>query len=59
MKMSRLEKVVMNITARARNIKAVERLLGQIDSSNVKKVLEIGCGTECSRLIWRRDTDGK
>ncbi len=44
MKLVRLEKILVNISARARNIKVVERLLTQIDLSNVREVLEVGCG---------------
>jgi ubiquinone/menaquinone biosynthesis C-methylase UbiE len=45
MKMSKLEKKFVNSKNRAKkNINLVERLFNQIDLSNVKKVLEIGCG---------------
>jgi len=44
MKMSKLEKIFVNISAHARNIKVIEQLFGQIDLGNVKKVLEVGCG---------------
>ena len=44
MKMIKLEKIFVNLSARARNIKIIERLFSQIDLSNVKKVLEVGCG---------------
>ena len=44
MKMSKLEKVIVNITTRLRNIKTVEQLFSHIDLGKVKKVLEIGCG---------------
>jgi ubiquinone/menaquinone biosynthesis C-methylase UbiE len=42
--MIKLEKFFVNPTARARNIKTIEQLFSQIDLSNVKKVLEVGCG---------------
>ena len=44
MKMNKLEKVFVNLSARTRNIKTFEHLFSQIDLSNVKKVLEVGCG---------------
>ena len=45
MKMSKLEKKFVNSRRQAeRNIKIAEQLFTQIDSSNVKKVLEVGCG---------------
>ncbi len=44
MKMIKFEKIFVNPSARARNIKIIERLFSQIDLSNVKKVLEVGCG---------------
>ena len=44
MKMIKLEKIFVNPSARARNIKVIERLFSQIDLSKVKKVLEVGCG---------------
>ncbi len=44
MKMIKLEKIFVNLSARARNIKTIEQLFNQIDLSNVKKVLEVGCG---------------
>ena len=44
MKMSKLEKIFVNPSARARNIKTIEQLFSQIDLSNVKKLLEVGCG---------------
>lgn len=44
MKMSKLEKIFVNPSARTRNIKTFEHLFSQIDLSNVKKVLEVGCG---------------
>ncbi len=44
MKMIKFEKIFVNPTARARNIKIIERLFNQMDLSNVEKVLEIGCG---------------
>lgn len=44
MKMIKLEKIFVNFSAKARNIKIIERLFSQIDLSNVKKVLEVGCG---------------
>jgi len=44
MKMMKLEKIFVNPSARARNIKVIERLFSQIDLSKVKKVLEVGCG---------------
>ena len=44
MKMIKLEKIFVNASARTRNIKVIEQLFSQIDLSNVKKVLEIGCG---------------
>jgi len=43
MKISKLEKILVNKIAK-RNIKVAERLFSQIDLSNVKKVLEVGCG---------------
>jgi len=42
--MSKLEKIFVNLSARTRNIKTFEHLFSQIDLSNVKKVLEVGCG---------------
>jgi len=52
MKMIKLEKIFVNLSARARNINTVERLFGQIDLSNVKRVLDVGCGVGvlCSYL---------
>jgi len=44
MKMPKLEKIFVNLSARTRNIKTFEHLFSQIDLSNVKKVLEVGCG---------------
>ena len=44
MKMGKLEKIFVNPSARARNIKIIEQLFSQIDLSNVKKLLEVGCG---------------
>ena len=44
MKMIKLEKIFVNASARTRNIKVIERLFSQINLSNVKKVLEVGCG---------------
>jgi len=44
MKMIKLEKIFVNPSARARNIKVIERLFSQVDLSKVKKVLEVGCG---------------
>ena len=44
MKMMKLEKIFVNPSARARNIKVIERLFSQVDLSKVKKVLEVGCG---------------
>lgn len=44
MKMSKLEKIFVNPSARARNIKVIEQLFSQIELSNVKKLLEVGCG---------------
>jgi ubiquinone/menaquinone biosynthesis C-methylase UbiE len=45
MKISKFEKKFVNSKWQARrNIKIVEKLLGQIDLSDVKKVLEAGCG---------------
>lgn len=44
MKMSKFEKIFVNPSARSRNIKTFEQLFSQIDLSNVKKVLEVGCG---------------
>ncbi|MCK4732830.1 MAG: class I SAM-dependent methyltransferase [Methanophagales archaeon] len=44
MKMIKLEKIFVNASARSRNIKTFEQLFSQIDISNVKKVLEVGCG---------------
>jgi len=43
MKISKLENTLVNRTAK-RNIKIAERLFIQIDLSNVKKALEVGCG---------------
>ena len=42
--MIKLEKIFVNLSAVTRNIKVIERLFSQIDLSNVKNVLEIGCG---------------
>jgi ubiquinone/menaquinone biosynthesis C-methylase UbiE len=42
--MIKLEKIFVNASARSRNIKTCEQLFSQIDLSNVKKVLEVGCG---------------
>jgi len=42
--MIKLEKIFVNFSARTRNIKIIEQLFSQIDLSNVKKVLEVGCG---------------
>lgn len=42
--MSTFEKMFVNPSAHARNIKVIEQLFSQIDLNNVKKVLEIGCG---------------
>ena len=44
MKMIKLEKIFVNASARTRNIKVIEELFSQIDLSDVKRVLEIGCG---------------
>ncbi len=44
MKMSKLEKIFVNPSAHTRNIKTFEHLFSQIDLSNVKQVLEVGCG---------------
>ena len=44
MKMIRLEKMLVNPSARARNIGTIERLLSRIDLRNIEKVLEVGCG---------------
>lgn len=44
MKMIKLEKIFVNASARTRNIKVIEQLFSQIDLSNAKKVLEVGCG---------------
>ena len=44
MKMIKLEKIFVNASARTRNIKIIERLFSKIDLSDVKRVLEIGCG---------------
>lgn len=45
MKISKLEKVYVNSKWQSeKNIKIAERLFSQIDLSNVKKLLEIGCG---------------
>jgi len=45
MRMSKLEKKFVNSKMQAeKNIKIAERLFGEIDSSNVKRVLEVGCG---------------
>lgn len=43
MKLTRLEKWPVNKMAK-RNIKTVEQLFSQVDLSNVRKVLEVGCG---------------
>ena len=43
-KISKLEKIFVNPSARMRNINVVERLFSQIDLTNVKEVLEVGCG---------------
>jgi len=45
MKITKLEKLFVNSKKQAeKNIKIAERLFGQIDLSNVKEVLEVGCG---------------
>ena len=45
MRMSTLEKKFVNSRRQAeKNIRIAERLFGEIDSSNVKRVLEVGCG---------------
>lgn len=45
MKMIKLEKIFVNRKKEAeKNIKIAEQLFSQIDLSNVKKVLEVGCG---------------
>ncbi len=44
MKMSKFEKVFVNMSARSRNIKVIEYNFDQIETNNVKKVLEVGCG---------------
>lgn len=44
MKMSKFEKIFVNPSARARNIKTFEQLFSQIDLNNVNEVLEVGCG---------------
>ncbi len=44
MKMSKIEKIFVNLSARARNIKIIEHNLRQIDLNKVKDVLEVGCG---------------
>lgn len=45
MKITKFEKMFVNSKKQAeRNIEITEQLFGQIDLSNVKKVLEIGCG---------------
>ena len=44
MKLSKLEKIFVNYTAKRRNIKTAERLFNYIDLDKVEKVLEIGCG---------------
>jgi len=45
MKMGKLEKKFVNSKRQAeKNIRIAEQLFGEIDSSNVKMVLEVGCG---------------
>jgi len=44
MKLTKIEKVLVNASAGTRNIKVTEKLFNQIDLTNVKKILEIGCG---------------
>ncbi len=44
MKMIKLEKIFVNASARTRNIEVIERLFSQIDLSDIKRVLEVGCG---------------
>ncbi|MBA7630724.1 2-methoxy-6-polyprenyl-1,4-benzoquinol methylase [subsurface metagenome] len=44
MKLSKLERIFVNFTAKWRNIKTTERLFNYIDLDKVEKVLEIGCG---------------
>lgn len=44
MKLTKIEKVLVNASAGTRNIKVTEKLFSQIDLTNVKKTLEIGCG---------------
>ncbi|MCK4583812.1 class I SAM-dependent methyltransferase, partial [candidate division WOR-3 bacterium] len=45
MKIGKLEKIFVNRRKEAeKSIKIAERLFRQIDLSNVKKVLEVGCG---------------
>ena len=45
MKMSRLEKMYVNNKKQAgKNIEIVERLFTRVDSGNVKRALEVGCG---------------
>ena len=45
MRMCKLEKKFVNSKRQAeKNIKIAERLFGEIDPSNVRRVLEVGCG---------------
>ena len=45
MKMGKLEKQFVNSNRRAqRNIKLIEKLIRPLEDSNIKRVLEVGCG---------------
>ena len=45
MKMGKLEKQFVNSKRRAQsNIKLIEKLIRLLEDSNIKKVLEVGCG---------------
>ncbi len=44
MRMIKLEKIFVNLSAAKRNIKVIEQLFSQIDINNLKNVLEVGCG---------------
>lgn len=44
MKLSKLEKIFVNFTAKRRNIKTAKWLFNYIDLDKVEEVLEIGCG---------------
>ncbi len=44
MKMTKLEKIFVNASARTRNIEVIEQLVSHIELNDVKRVLEVGCG---------------